>query len=63
MAGDDAELVALIDNELDEDSKRSLLAKIAEDEGLRARYEVLRQTGIPIAAALDALIQKAPRPR
>jgi anti-sigma factor RsiW len=63
MADDDTELVALIDNELDEDAKRSLLAKIAEDDGLRARYEGLRETGIPIAAALDALIQKAPLPR
>ena len=63
MAGDDAELVALIDNELDEHTKKSLLAKIAEDESLRARYEALRETGIPIAAALDALVQKAPLPR
>jgi anti-sigma factor RsiW len=63
MVGNDAELVALIDNELKEDVKNRLLAKIAEDEGLRARYEALRETGIPIAAALDALIQKAPLPR
>jgi anti-sigma factor RsiW len=63
MSGDDAELVALIDNELGEDAKSSLLAKIAEDDGVRARYEALRETGIPIAAALDALIQKAPLSR
>jgi anti-sigma factor RsiW len=63
MANDDPELVALIDNELDEDVKNRLLKKIAEDEGLRARYEALRGTGIPIAAALDALIHKAPLAR
>jgi anti-sigma factor RsiW len=62
MAGDEAQLVALIDNELDEKAKSSLLVKIAEDEGTRARYEALRETGIPIAAALHALIQKAPLP-
>jgi anti-sigma factor RsiW len=60
MDGDDAVLVALIDNELEEDAKNRLLAKIAEDEGLRARYEALRETGIPIASSLDALIHKAP---
>jgi anti-sigma factor RsiW len=63
MSGDDAELVALIDNELAEDAKTSLLAKIAEDEGLRARYEALRETGIPIAAALETMVQKAPLSR
>ena len=63
MSGDDVELVALIDNELDEDAKSRLLGKIAEDEGLRARYEALRGTGIPIAAAFDALVQKAPLSR
>ena len=36
MAGDDAELVALIDNELDEDAENRLLARLAADEGLRS---------------------------
>jgi anti-sigma factor RsiW len=63
MAGDDAELVALIDNELDEDAENRLLARLAADEGLRKRYQALRETGSPIAASLDALIHRAPLPR
>jgi anti-sigma factor RsiW len=63
MSGDDAELVALIDGELGEREKRRLLERIAEDDGLRARYEAMRETGIPIAYALDALVQKAPLSR
>jgi anti-sigma factor RsiW len=47
MADDDAELVALIDNELDEGSRIALLARLAADEGLRRRYEKFRQTGAP----------------
>jgi hypothetical protein len=43
MAGDDTELVALIDNELDEEAKGRLLARLAEEEGLRKRYEALRE--------------------
>ena len=63
MAGDDAELVALIDNELDEEARGRLLTRLAEEEGLRKRYEALRETGAPIAAWLDALIDNAPLPR
>jgi anti-sigma factor RsiW len=63
MAGDDAELVALIDNELDEDAESRLLARLAADVGLRKRYQALRETGSPIAASLDALIHRAPLPR
>ena len=63
MDGDDAELVALIDNELDEDAENRLLARLAADEGLRKRYQALRETGSPIAASLDALIHRAPLPR
>jgi len=63
MDGDDAALVALIDNELDEDAENSLLARLAADEGLRKRYQALRETGSPIAASLDALSQKAPLAR
>jgi anti-sigma factor RsiW len=63
MAGDDAELVALIDNELDEEAKGRLLARLAEEEGLRKRYEALRETGAPIAASLDALLDNVPLPR
>jgi len=63
MDGDDAALVALIDNELDEDAENRLLARLAADEGLRKRYQALRETGSPIAASLDALIHRAPLPR
>jgi anti-sigma factor RsiW len=63
MSEDDAELVALIDNELDEGRRSALLARLAADEGLRQRYEALRQTGAPLAASLDALVAQAPLAR
>ena len=63
MKDDDTELVALIDNELDEEAKGRLLARMAADEGLRKRYEELRDAGVLIAASLDALIEDAPVPR
>jgi hypothetical protein len=37
MSDDDAELVALIDNELDEGRRTALLARLADD-GSRQRY-------------------------
>ena len=43
MTDDDAELVALIDNELDESRRTVLLARLGVDERLRHRYEELRQ--------------------
>ena len=63
MADDDAELVALIDNELDESRRTDLLARLAADEGLRQRYEEFRRTGAPLAAALDELLTQAPLAR
>jgi anti-sigma factor RsiW len=63
MPDDDAELVALIDNELDEGSRTALWARLAADEGLRRRYEELRQTGAPLAASLDELLTQAPLTR
>src|SRR5271169_6309513 len=60
MTDDDADLVALIDNELDENRKKALLARLETDERLRERYEALRQTGVPIAASFDALLRQAP---
>ena len=60
MADDDAQLVALIDNELDESSRTDLLSRLAADEGLRQRYEELRQTGAPLAASFDVLLGQAP---
>jgi hypothetical protein len=43
MSDDDAELVALIDNELDEGRRTALLARLADD-GSRQRYGELWQT-------------------
>ena len=63
MTGEDTELVALIDDELDEEAKSSLQARLAGDEGLRKRYEELRAAGVLIAASLNALIEEAPLSR
>ena len=63
MSDNDAELVALIDNELDEDRRTALLARLAADEQLRQRCEELRQTGAPLAASLDELLAQAPLAR
>jgi anti-sigma factor RsiW len=63
MTEDDAQLVALIDNELDESSRTALLARLAADEQLRQRYEELRQTGAPLSAAFDELLAQAPLAR
>ncbi len=63
MADDDAELVALIDNELDESRRTALLARLAADERLRQRYEEFRQTGAPLAASFDELLAQAPLAR
>jgi anti-sigma factor RsiW len=63
MTDDDAELVALIDNELDESARGALLARLAADESLRQRYDELRQTGAPLASALEGLLQHAPLAR
>jgi anti-sigma factor RsiW len=63
MADDDAELVALIDNELDEGRRTALLARLAADERLRQRCEELRQTSAPLTASLDALLGQAPLAR
>jgi anti-sigma factor RsiW len=63
MSDDDAELVALIDNELDERRRTALLARLAADEPLRQRYEVLRQTGAPLAASFNELLGQAPLAR
>jgi anti-sigma factor RsiW len=63
MAWEDGELVALIDNELDQDARRRLLERLEEDEALRGRYETLRKTSAPIADALDGLLATAPLDR
>src|SRR5271167_366159 len=63
MTDEDAELVALIDNELDEGSRGPLLARLATDERLRQRYDELRAAGAPIAASLEELLGQAPLER
>ncbi len=63
MSDDDAELVALIDNELNESRRTALLGRLATDARLRERYEELRQTSAPLAASLDALLGQAPLAR
>jgi len=63
MSDSEAELVALIDNELDEDRRTALLARLAADDGLRQRYEELRQTSVPLAASFGALLKQAPLAR
>ncbi|MBV8440816.1 MAG: hypothetical protein JO312_09700 [Hyphomicrobiales bacterium] len=60
MTDDDTELVALIDDELDEERKSALLARLATDERLRERYEALREAQEPLAAAFDAMLAAAP---
>ena len=63
MVDEDAELVALIDNELDEGSRDALLARLETDERLRQRYDELRAAGAPIAGALQGLLGQAPLER
>jgi anti-sigma factor RsiW len=63
MTDEDQELVALIDNELDEDRRNRLLKRLEEDPALRARYEALRDAGAPIGAVFDALLGQAPLAR
>jgi anti-sigma factor RsiW len=63
MSDDDTELVALIDNELNESSRAALLARLPADERLRQRYDELRQTSAPLAASFDALLVQAPLAR
>jgi anti-sigma factor RsiW len=63
MPDDDAELVALIDNELDEGRRTALWAHLAADERLRQRYDELRAAGLPIAASFDSLLAQAPLAR
>ncbi len=62
MSDDDAELVALIDNELDEGRRTALLARLADD-GSRQRYGELWQTSAPLAASFDVLLEQAPLAR
>jgi len=60
MDDDDVQLVALIDGELDETSRLSLLARLDRDERLRGRYERLREGPASISAAFDLMLAQAP---
>jgi hypothetical protein len=62
-ADQDPELVAFIDNELEEAAESRMLARLVEDDALRKSCEELRETGASIAAAFDALIATAPLSR
>jgi len=63
MADDDAELVALIDNELDEASRSRLRGRLSADAALQARYDALRQGRADLTAAFDTLLERAPLDR
>ena len=63
MSDDDAELVALIHNELEESSGTLLQARLAGDDQLCQRYEELRQTSTPLTASLDVLLEQPPAAR
>lgn len=60
MADEDEMLVALLDGELDEGRRASLLKRLEEDPVSRARYEALRDAGAPLGAAFEALLSQAP---
>lgn len=57
---DDQELVALIDNELDESRRVDLLSRLETDVALRRRYEALMEARVPIGSALQTLLEHAP---
>ena len=63
MTEDDAELVALIDGELDEASEARLLTRLTANDALRRRYEALHAVGAPIADGLAAILDAAPLAR
>jgi anti-sigma factor RsiW len=58
-----SKLVALIDDELDAESKSQLLRRLEDDEALRERYDALRESGARIVESLDALLRRAPLAR
>ena len=63
MDDEDAELAALIDNELDPDARCRLLASLEEDTALRKRYERLQETDGLVTRALGDLLKSAPLDR
>jgi anti-sigma factor RsiW len=63
MGVDDADLVALSDNELDSDARSRLLSRLEEDTALRKRYERLQKTDGLVIRTLDDLLKRAPLDR
>ncbi len=63
MLDDDERLTALLDNELGEDEKSALLERLAQDESLRQRLDVLRRDRDRLIASFDALLGQAPLER
>jgi anti-sigma factor RsiW len=57
---EDERLIALIDNELDDEARAALAARLAEDAALRTRLDDLRRSRGRITAAFDALLGQAP---
>ena len=63
MPDDDERLAALINDELDEDEKNSLLSRLAHNDALRERLEELRQDRARLVSSFDALLAHAPLTR
>jgi anti-sigma factor RsiW len=57
---DDEELIALIDNELDDEARASLTGRLAEGGALRDRYDALRRSRDALASAFETLLGQAP---
>jgi anti-sigma factor RsiW len=57
---DDADLVALIDGELEDTTRKALAAQLASDPELRARFERLAAGGLPFRPAFQAALDEAP---
>jgi len=57
---DDARLVALIDDRIDEAGRRALQTRLMVEPDLRARYRQLTAGGLPFRPAFDAALAQAP---
>jgi anti-sigma factor RsiW len=57
---DDTDLVALIDGELEDATRKALEARLASDPELRARFERLAAGGLPFDSAFQTALNEAP---
>jgi anti-sigma factor RsiW len=57
---DDARLVALIDDRIDEAGRRALQTRLMVEPELRARYQQLTAGGLPFRPAFEAALAEAP---